>query len=140
MITYLDVILLNMFVVAVVGTNSQSDILSEYAWGLTVSNRRRYLEKISDIRDPYLLPSSELSREVMSPVQCTDIFNYLILSKSFCTTERSKAFKSLKAYKYFESGFVDLLGSKKTKSNKFLTVGKVRLCLDTRYCYYTLAI
>ena len=63
MVTYLDAILLNMFVMAVIETNSQSDILSEYTLGLTVSNRGRYLEKISDIGDPYLLPSAELSRE-----------------------------------------------------------------------------
>ena len=135
MATYLDAILLNTFVMAVVETNSRSDILSKYARGLTISNRRRYLEKISDIGDPYLLPSAELSREVTPPVHCTDIFNYLVLSRSFCTTERFKAFKSLEAYKYFESGFVDLLGSKKTKCNKFVTVGKVsQAMLDTRYC------
>ena len=69
-----------------------------------------------------MLPFAELSREVMSPVQCTDVFNY---PRSFCTTERFKAFKSLEAYKYFESGFVDLLVSKKMKCNKFVTVGKV---------------
>ena len=78
----------------VVETNLQSDILSKYARSLTVSNRKRYLEKISDIRDPYLLPSAELSREVMPSVQCIDIFNYLVLLRSFCTTERFKAFKS----------------------------------------------
>ena len=61
----------------------------------------------------------------MPSVQCIDIFSYLVLLRRFCTTERFKAFKSLEAYKYFESGFVDLLGSKKTKCNKFVAVGKV---------------
>jgi len=85
---------------AVVETDLESGILSEYARGLTVSNRRRYLEKICGIGDPYLPPSAELSREVNPPVLCTDIFNYLVLTRSFCTTERFRAFKSLEAYKY----------------------------------------
>ena len=67
MATYLGAILLNTFAMTVVETtNSQSDILSEYVRGLTVSKRRRYLEKSSDIGDPYLLPSAEFSREKVS--------------------------------------------------------------------------
>ena len=44
MTTYLYAIL-NILAMAVVETDLESDILSEYACGLTVSNRR-YLEKI----------------------------------------------------------------------------------------------
>ena len=77
---------------AVVETDLESGILSEYASGLTVSNRRRYLEKICGIGDPYLLPSVELSREVNPPVLSTDTFNYLVLAMRFCTTERFGGF------------------------------------------------
>ena len=44
MATYLDAILLNMFVMAVIETNLQFDILREYVLGLTVSNREKHLE------------------------------------------------------------------------------------------------
>ena len=78
--------------------------LSEYAQGLSVSDKRRYIEKISGIQDPYCIVTSE---DILPPVQCMDIFNYLVLGKSFCTSKRFKAFKSLEAYRYFECGFVN---------------------------------
>ena len=81
--------------------------LSEKVNHLLVSDKRRYLEKISAIgKDPYCIPSSELSKDVVPPIQCTYIFNYLVLGKTFCTMEKFKAFKSLEAYKYFECRFV----------------------------------
>ena len=98
--------------------------LSKYAQGLSVSDKRRYIEKISGIQDPYCIVASQLSKDVLPLVQCTDIFNYLVLSKSFCTSKRFKAFKSLEAYRYFECGFVNYLGSKKF-GNKYATVAKV---------------
>ena len=89
---------------------SEDTFLSEYARSLAVSNKRRYLEKIqfqAGIQDSYCIPVHELSKSCIPPVQCVDIFNYLVLGKSFCTSQRFKAFKSLEAYKYFECGFVD---------------------------------
>ena len=78
--------------------------LSQYASSLAVSNKQRYLEKIACISvDPYTIPISELREDILPPIQCTDIFNCLVLGTSFCT---SQTFKSLEAYKYFESGFV----------------------------------
>ena len=73
--------------------------LSDKVNHLAVSDKRRYLEKISVIgkADPYCIPSSELSKDVVPPVQCTNIFNYLVLGKSFRTMEKFKAFKSLEA-------------------------------------------
>lgn len=83
-------------------TNADKVRLSENIEHLVVSDKRRYLEKIALIgKDPYCIPTSELSKNVVPPVQCTDIFNYLVLGKSFCTTEK---FKALDAYKYFECG------------------------------------
>ena len=102
----------------------RDDVLSEYARGLLVSDRRRYLEKITGVGDPYLIPHNELQTDVLPPVQCTDIFNYLVLGKSFCTSQRFKAFKSLEAYKYFKCGFVNCRGTKAV-GKKFITVAKV---------------
>ena len=82
MTTYLYAILLNILAMAVVETNLESSILSKYARGLTVINKRRHLEKICGIGDAYLLPYAELSREMLPPVHCTDIFNYLVLTRS----------------------------------------------------------
>ena len=42
MATYLDAILLNMFVMTVIETNLQFDILRECVLGLTVSNRGKH--------------------------------------------------------------------------------------------------
>ena len=86
--------------------------LSDYASELSISNKRRYLEKISGIQDPYSIPASELMKNVFPPVTNTDIFNYLVLGHSFCTSQRFKAHKSLDAYKYCLCGFVNYLGSK----------------------------
>ena len=87
-----------------------------------MSDRKRYLEKIAGVRDPYLIPRNDLQTDVLPPVQCTDI--YLVQGKSFCTSQRFKAFKSLEAYKYFECGFVNCLGTKAV-GKKFITVAKV---------------
>ena len=51
--------------------------LSDYARELSISNKRRYLEKLSGIQDPYLIPPSDLMKGVFPPaVTNTDIFNY----------------------------------------------------------------
>ena len=108
------------------GVDSQL-ILSEHTQKLVVSDKRRYLEKVARIGDPYCIPRIELSKEEFSPVQTTDIFNYLVLGTSFCTSQRFKAYKSLEAYRYFECGFVNCLGSKLCEE-KNVTVAKVCLC------------
>ena len=74
---------------------------------------------------------SELSEDTLPPIQPTDIFNYLVLGTSFCTSQRFKAFKSLEAYKYFESGFVMSVNGK-VIDNKFVTLGKV--CYTDLHC------
>ncbi|CAG9769281.1 unnamed protein product [Ceutorhynchus assimilis] len=54
-----------------------------------------------------------------------DIACYLFLTHSFYTQEQMKAFKSLQAYKYFESGFVLKIGAKITH-NCYVLVGKIK--------------
>ena len=82
------------------------------------------MTKIANVGDPYCIPSADLSKEVIPPVTSTDIFNYLALTTSFCTSEMFKAFKSFDAYKYFMCGFVNYLGSRKIGC-KIVTVAKV---------------
>jgi len=98
--------------------------LSEYAEGLLVSNRRRYLEKIKDIGEPFCYEYRLLEADVLPPVRSMDIFNYLVLSTSFCTGEQFKAYKSLDSYKYFASGFVSNVGGR-VVADCFVVVGKV---------------
>ena len=101
--------------------------LGDYARGLVISDKRRYLEKISVIKvDPYCIPFAELNKDNLPPVQYVDVFNYLVLGKSFCTSQKFKAFKSMEAYKYFECGFVNCLGTKMYKKN-YVTVAKVSI-------------
>ena len=106
--------------------------ISDYARGLAISDQRRYLEKISTCEvDPYCIPFAELSKDILPPVQCTDIFNYLVLGKSFCSSQRFKAFKSMEAYKYFECGFVNCLGTKIFSKN-CVTVAKVSILMKVQ--------
>ena len=60
----------------------------------------------------------------LPPVRSTDIFNYLVLSTSFCTSERFKAYKSMDAYKYFLSGFVSSVAARKVEK-KYVVLGQV---------------
>ena len=71
---------------------TRGHFVSEHAQGLSVSDKSRYIEKVPCIQDPCCIAASELSKDVLPPVQCTDVFNYLVLSKTFCTSERFKAF------------------------------------------------
>jgi len=98
--------------------------LSKYAKLLVVSDKRRYLEKIEDIGDPYCHESTSLKADILPPVTNTDIFNCFVLTTSFCTGERFKAHKSMDSYKYFVSGFC---GNVKGKviADYFVVVGKV---------------
>ena len=108
--------------------------LSDYACELSISNKRRYLKKISGIQDRYLIPAHELVKNVLPP---TDIFNYLVLGTSFCTSQRFKAHKSLDAYKYFICGFVNYLGSKRF-DKKFAAVAKVSSQLSQMHGLHSL--
>ena len=101
---------------------------ADYVKKLSVADRRRYLEKTEDIGDPYAYALSTLNQEDLPPVRSLDIFNYLVLSTSFCTSDRFKAYKSMDAYKYFISGFVSSVTAKRI-GKCFVVVGKVNLVL-----------
>ena len=97
---------------------------SKYFDRLSISDKRRYLEKTKDIGDPYGYSVNSLDMKDLPAIRSHDIFNYLVLSTSFCTVDRYKAYKSMDAYKYFISGFVSSVGSRRI-SEYFVVVGKV---------------
>lgn len=76
--------------------------------------------------DPFTLNTDILNYSIdgVPPVTNMDIISYLVLSHSFYTSEQMKAYKSLQAYKYFESGFVLKVGTT-VVNNVFVLVGKV---------------
>ena len=101
-----------------------SKINVDYIKELSVAYKRRYLEKTEDIGNPYAYALSTLDQEELPPVRSPDIFNYLVLSTSFCTSDRFKAYKSMDAYKYFISGFVSSVAAKRIGEH-YVVVGKV---------------
>ena len=98
--------------------------LSKYAEQLSVSDKRRYLKKIEEIGDPYSYESSNLQVDLLPPVRSTDILNYLVLSTSFCTGERFKAYRTMDSYKYLTSGSVSKVGGRR-QGDCFVVVGRV---------------
>ena len=102
---------------------------SKYFNRLSISDKRRYLEKTKEIGDPYGYSLNSVESEDFPDIRSHDIFNYLVLSTSFCSTDRFKAYKTMDAYKYFASGFVSFVGSKKV-SKYFVVVGKACTKVD----------
>ena len=88
-----------------------------------MANKRRYLEKTERIGDPYAYELSTLDQE-LPPVRSPEIFNYFVLSSSFCTSDRFNAYKSVDAYKYFASGFVSFVAANRI-GECYVVVGKV---------------
>ncbi|XP_044766704.1 uncharacterized protein LOC123322756 [Coccinella septempunctata] len=75
----------------------------------------RYKQKIMCINniDPFSLDPSTFSTnpENFPPINNLDIVSYLVLTTSFYTRLQMKAYKSLNAYNYFKSGFVQSIGA-----------------------------
>lgn len=101
---------------------------ADYVKELSIADKRRYLEKTEDIGDPYAYALSTLDQVDLPPVRSLDIFNCLVLSTSFCTSNRFKAYKSIDMYKYFISGFVSSVAAKRI-GKCYVEVGKVSLIL-----------
>lgn len=99
------------------------EIYSAYYRGLNGDVQDRYKEKIKEIGcDPYTLKKKELSVDPKDFPEITilDIGKYLIHSISSFTKKKFSAYKSSDAYKYFESGFVLDIGSRKYKDHAIL--------------------
>lgn len=87
--------------------------------------------KLVDGLDPFTLDMDTLnySLDGVPPVTNMDIISYLVFSHSFYTKDQMKAFKSLQAYKYFDSGFVLKVGTI-VRNGVFVLVGKVIFWLN----------
>lgn len=82
---------------------------------LDTITKARYLDKLKiiDGKDPYEVDKGEWKKTDIEkwPDLCyPDIVNYLVCSQSVYTLDQLKAYKSLQAYNYFISGFVQDLG------------------------------
>lgn len=85
---------------------------------LTGDVKTRYDEKIKkcDGIDPYTIKPNDLSDNPTDFPEITvyDITDYMIHSMSSFTKRFFENYKGTEAYKYFESGFVINIGSKKS--------------------------
>jgi hypothetical protein len=116
------------------GKNKSSDlsdpkVKDSYQNSLDVIPRARYVEKLRSIggKDPYEMEKSEWTADMTHwpDVSYPDIVNYLVYTQSAYTLAELKAYKSLQAYNYFVSGFVQDIGySRIEEKNVFL--GKVK--------------
>ena len=101
---------------------------SQYFASLTGAAKNRYLEKVKLCTfDPYCLKNSEFSVEtsLLPAIQYPDIVNYLVLQTSWATKDMMKAYKSLEAYNFFISGWVNTLHAKKVDDNKTVIFARV---------------
>lgn len=103
---------------------------SVYYNSLSEDAKLRYDEKIQKCGgiDPYILKASDLStdRKDFPEMTLLDIGNHMIHSVSPFTKSAFKAYKSMEAYSFFESGFVSNIGSRKTKDLEIILKGNVR--------------
>lgn len=109
---------------------SKKKLKIPYYETLTGDVRNRYDEKIRqcDGIDPYEIKEQDLSKDTKDFPEITllDIGNYFVHSTSSFTKKSFKAYKSMESYKYFQSGFVLNMGSKKNK-NVAIIRGKVSI-------------
>ncbi len=101
---------------------------STYYESLTGDVKLRYDAKIKncDDIDPYTLKELDLSKTKSDfpEISLLDIGNHMIHSVSPFTKRAFKAYKSMEAYSFFESGFVSNVGLKKNEEFAII-VGKV---------------
>lgn len=124
-------------------TASSTIRYSEYYSTLTSEAKLKYASKMNMIStriDPYIIheknsgPFSSCS--LISSVEWyewpdvsfADIYNYLVLTPSFCTHDQLKAYKSMDGYNFFVNGWVGniIVFAIKTRPTKFLLMGSVK--------------
>ena len=86
--------------------------MSTYFDQLDTTAKTRYKEKLSFVQlsqCPYSLPNDvwEDNVKLWPPVEFPSIYMYLINTPGKFTLETMKAYKSMEAYNYFISGWVD---------------------------------
>ncbi|XP_078658592.1 uncharacterized protein LOC144903975 [Branchiostoma floridae x Branchiostoma belcheri] len=103
--------------------------LSPYAQSLCAVAKGRYQEKVAKIGfDPYALGRSAFLSDLalLPDVEYPDIVNYLVLSTSWAMNQQMKAYKSMEAYNFFVSGWVDTLHMKTVDPDKILVTARVK--------------
>ena len=101
---------------------------SDYFAGLEGPAKSRYKEKITVCGfDPYALRKSDFFEniELLPNVQYPDIVNYLVLQTSRATKTQMKAYKSMDAYNFFVSGWVNTLCLRSVDTDKVLVFARV---------------
>ncbi|XP_013401791.1 uncharacterized protein LOC106167536 [Lingula anatina] len=71
--------------------------------------RRRYEEKIVDIgKDPYEIEKKDFTKDkkFWPHVNSVDLFDFLILRKSFYSSDQLRSYKALEAYRLFQDGWI----------------------------------
>ena len=109
----------------VLGENIQ---YSDYFADLEGPAKSRYQEKITVCGfDPYALRKSDFSEniELLPNVQYPDIVNYLVLQTSWATQTQMKAYKSMDAYNFFVSGWVNTLCKRSVDTDKVVVFARV---------------
>lgn len=104
---------------------------SDYFAGLEGPAKLRYQEKITVCGfDPYALRKSDFSEniELLPKVQYPDIVNYLVLQTSWATKTQMKAYKSMDAYNFFVSGWVNTLCIRSVDADKVVVFARVSKC------------
>ena len=88
---------------------------SEYYAGLTGPAERRCDEKVFTCGfDPYMSKKSDCGKDLADypSVEYPDIVNYLVLQISWITGQQMKAYKSMEAYNFFVSGWINTIFTK----------------------------
>ncbi|XP_022785983.1 uncharacterized protein LOC111326282 [Stylophora pistillata] len=101
---------------------------SDYFVGLEGPVKSRYHGKITVCGfDPYALRKSDFSEniELLPNVQYPDIVNYLVVQTSWATKTQMKAYKSMEAYNFFVSGWVNTLCMRSVDTDKVVVFARV---------------
>ena len=103
-------------------------IFSEYYEKLGGSEKKRNKEKVYLCGfDPYTLKRSDFEDSVVlfPGIEYPGIVNYLVLQTLWLTHQQMKAFKSLHAYNFFVSGWVNGVLAKELEEDKVLLFSRV---------------
>lgn len=99
----------------------------------------RYDKKIEiiDNFDPYAIPPGECDLHVykLPNITMMDLVNYLILTHSYYTGQQLKAYKSLQAFKQYESGSIQAIMAKQINNEAFVVISKVRDTVNEKYYF-----
>ena len=105
---------------------------SDYFVGLEGPAKSRYQEKVTVCGfDPYALRKSDFSEniELLLKVQYPDIVHYLVLQTSWATKTQMKAYKSMDAYNFFVSEWVNTLCIRSVDADKVVVFARVSKCV-----------